>query len=1346
MISRRPFRAGVGFLNACLVGRWAGAGLVPAFLAMFVGLIASAAPTQAATGVTVAIIVGGNEKTTIEVYGTASDDTIEVVIDVMPTGGIGTDAEDNPIPDEDTRFIEVLDEGTPLIGPTLTSQALLDLVKTDTVEVVRIFAGEGNDIVDCSLITGSDGEGSGADNALTPMDIFGEDGDDQIRCGDGNDAADGGAGSDIIYGHLGNDTLKGGEDADLIFGDLGRDPPKDKKDGNDDIDGGPGDDIVNGDGGDDTVSGGPDNDMVRGDAGNDKLGGGGGFDVLDYATDRGGSGVRVNLTCATDTSAGTATDGYGNTDTIGGGGYSSFQAIRGKATDDNLVGNATPYLDGDPATLILGGGGDDYIQGNRGDDILFGEGGADTIYGGDGDDYIFGGNGSDGGNGKRLVGGPGSDVICGDGTSTLVGIHPDDDDGPPIWPTVVDTLPAEGDPILPVQPGVPAGPTNPWGPLVPPDSASLNIGSDEIYGDTDVAGDGSGDPDIIYGGGGGDTINGNGGDDEIYGDFEPLDPDPPTANFPFGASGADTIRGGPGDDIIFGCAGNDTLIGDDDATKEYDFCTDFLVGGPGVDDIYGGGSASKEMDFSPADIVSYELAAAGCIVDLGPDGSFGFALDDGDGRFDYISGVENVIGTIFDDEIRGTDRADLVARTLGGFFGNDALFYRYASGNVQGFDNILVGLDGNDTLIGGGGNDALIGDGVSSLNLLSPGPGNDILWGDGAGNFVPGGNDWLLGQEGDDELHGEAGNDVLVGGPNADSIRGGAGEDTLDYSFEEGSVVVNLSDAAITVTLPDTTVVTLDPFTARDAGDFFAGIGPAIDTIVNCDADPLATPPADCSDPRNRFIARVEIVQGSPSDDFIFGYSTLPTKIYGLGGADSLTGGAADDTIDGGIGSDVIEGGLGDDALIGGDGGDVAPSAVGDTVSYENAPAASDGQSGVTVDLANGAPQNTVTAGLDTLLGFENLTGSAFNDQLSGDDRVNTLRGLAGDDLLNGRGDADVFQNNVWIVTRDTLDGGAGSNTADYRLGNPFLVDVTGFVPPDGTILNDGEGGTDELTNIQSFLLPNSGLIVTAGPDQVITPGSSVVLAGVASGGVLPYTYVWGTEPATYIWPTDPADAAPHLIPPPGKNWWDPSVKIPGLNDRSLAQPTATPKSTATYRLTVSDAAGHVGSAFVKVTVVTPLVVDAGPDRTIAAGGSTELSGKVSGGVLPYTILWSPAAGLSKTNVLKPTASPTATTTYTLTVTDYLGQVVSDTAVVTVTAGAVSGTTPDTNGGTTGSDTTPPTGDSGAANSDGQDAQQEGAPLPILTPGCGAGAVPALLLCGLVLLAGTGLRRGRNLP
>ncbi len=98
---------------------------------------------------------------------------------------------------------------------------------------------------------------------------------------------------------------------------------------------------------------------------------------------------------------------------------------------------------------------------------------------------------------------------------------------------------------------------------------------------------------------------------------------------------------------------------------------------------------------------------------------------------------------------------------------------------------------------------------------------------------------------------------------------------------------------------------------------------------------------------------------------------------------------------------------LGNDTLSGGFGID--------TASY----AAATGAVRVNLD-ASRRRQSTISAGSDTLSGFENLTGGAYDDQLTGDNGNNILTGNAGNDLLvGGLGD-------------DTLSGGAGIDTASY--------------------------------------------------------------------------------------------------------------------------------------------------------------------------------------------------------------------------------------------------------------------------------------------------------------------------
>ena len=133
-----------------------------------------------------------------------------------------------------------------------------------------------------------------------------------------------------------------------------------------------------------------------------------------------------------------------------------------------------------------------------------------------------------------------------------------------------------------------------------------------------------------------------------------------------------------------------------------------------------------------------------------------------------------------------------------------------------------------------------------------------------------------------------------------------------------------------------------------------------------------------------------ETITGSALADVIGGLGGTDT-IDGLAGNDNLNGGSGDDTLNGGDDDDILIGALGNDALDGGAGTDLAD--------YSGAGA------GVTVNLTNGSASGG--AGFDTLSNVEDVTGTAFNDSLTGDDNANVLRGGGGIDTLGGGGGDD---------------------------------------------------------------------------------------------------------------------------------------------------------------------------------------------------------------------------------------------------------------------------------------------------------------------------------------------------
>ncbi|WP_373503530.1 calcium-binding protein [Aestuariivirga sp.] len=162
-------------------------------------------------------------------------------------------------------------------------------------------------------------------------------------------------------------------------------------------------------------------------------------------------------------------------------------------------------------------------------------------------------------------------------------------------------------------------------------------------------------------------------------------------------------------------------------------------------------------------------------------------------------------------------------------------------------------------------------------------------------------------------------------------------------------------------------------------------------------------------------VAAVGALLGVDVNAFLATFGSI--KYIGNDGADIGTGLSADDDLSGGLGDDDLKGSDGDDIIEGGAGADTLSGGRDiDTLSYKNSSAA------VKVSLT-GTAKGGDAAG-DTFVGFENLTGSAFNDKLTGTNNVNILDGGAGNDILRGLGGADE------------LLGGSGTDTADYTGSN----------------------------------------------------------------------------------------------------------------------------------------------------------------------------------------------------------------------------------------------------------------------------------------------------------------------
>ncbi len=109
---------------------------------------------------------------------------------------------------------------------------------------------------------------------------------------------------------------------------------------------------------------------------------------------------------------------------------------------------------------------------------------------------------------------------------------------------------------------------------------------------------------------------------------------------------------------------------------------------------------------------------------------------------------------------------------------------------------------------------------------------------------------------------------------------------------------------------------------------------------------------------------------------------------------------------------------------------------------------------------------------------------------------------------------------------------------------------------------------------------------------------------------------------------------------------------------------TLTARESGNYTVIVKSSGGCAATATgVKVTVTPAATASAGADKEICARGSAQL--QATGGA---TYTWSPATGLSATNIANPVANPATTTTYTVTVTNAEGCSATDQIIVKVVA------------------------------------------------------------------------------
>lgn len=225
-----------------------------------------------------------------------------------------------------------------------------------------------------------------------------------------------------------------------------------------------------------------------------------------------------------------------------------------------------------------------------------------------------------------------------------------------------------------------------------------------------------------------------------------------------------------------------------------------------------------------------------------------------------------------------------------------------------------------------------------------------------------------------------------------------------------------------------------------------------------------------------------EVQTGDDNADILTGGAYGDTLI-GLGGNDTLRGLDGDDLLNGGLGDDVVDGGAGVDAA-----------------SFSGA------VKGVKVSLTLAVAQNTGGYGKDTLISIENLTGSSFNDKLTGNGDANTLDGGLGNDKLYGGDGADHL---IGGVGNDTLDGGTGADIMEGGAGNDkFYVDDAG-----DRVIEAADEGTDWVyARVDYVLTENVEKLTLTGSANLNGTGNALNNTIVGNDGDNVLNGSWGKD------------------------------------------------------------------------------------------------------------------------------------------------------------------------------------------------------------------------------------------
>jgi len=768
--------------------------------------------------------------------------------------------------------------------------------------------------------------------------------------------------------------------------------------------------------------------------------------------------------------------------------YDSLMQVAADATPEALLSGGDSIVGSTSNDLLwgyegndglFGGAGNDRIYGGIGNDVLFGEAGQDILLAGSGDDYLNGGWGAD-----RMLGGGGSDTYIVDHASDKV----------VEWKNSgIDT----------VETGLASY------------TLTGNVENLTYKGNSNFTGTGNSLENTIIGGAKNDTLNGKAGDD--------------------------FVRGGNGNDILRGEWGNDTLIGDAGAnvlttlssTSYNNKPISISLSLPEVSTK----TSTTATGYVSRNEVSSDVVNLAFVLDVSGsmDALFSGNVNVGDQNNDgqsntrldaAILSFEKMIDSIKNAGLASTVNIAVIPFQSSSTTAITASVTQDADGN-----GVADVLDAVRALNEGGGTDYNSGL-LQAINFFE-----NIEEGANSMFFLSDGSPGLQNYDASlDQLKDANGINANI---RAISLGAGSQYNTLDL-MDDGLLnasadqVIDPTQLSISISSSD-----VDSSLVSAVQIFKNGVKVKTVWANNLTETPFGLRYSVSIDDlktvgNDKIEAKLVFKDGSINSISTHQYITVGTllsddTLYGGVGNDILDGGAGLDTMYGGTGNDIyrvdrsvdktieksgegvdtiettvslsltsranienldllgsenlwgagnwganiIVGNSGNNVLTGNGGADTLNGAAGyDTANYAGATAA------VTVNLLLGTA--TGGHGADTLINIENIKGSAYADNLSGDDEDNKIEGNNGNDILYGDDGDDVLIGGSGndslngYYGDDTLNGGSGDNILNGYYGLD-TVDYTSAVQGitvslnaygDATVIT-GQG-TDTLDNIES--------------------------------------------------------------------------------------------------------------------------------------------------------------------------------------------------------------------------------------------------------------------------------------